>query len=297
MAYKSHHTDDGRIPLLLYSGGMDSTLMLALETYEGKLVDTLYVDGSQSVDKIRMEFKARADAMQALEDHYQKSVVRFSHEHRVPRPMNTDHQGFSQLLPWFAAAMDYVNPNQHSAVLMGYVAGDQMVSQLHHIETAWNALSMAMSQTIVPIKFPLKFATKREIYESLTTHYPMLKDHYWYCENPAFKLVDERATTSLVPCQRCASCMTHNATLYVIQQRDEAHFTRAHNHAASRLLTSYSGSLSKALEQHAESEQQALQDMKDAGPGWRQQYLDFSTLGKKDRTESDETLAELVKAA
>lgn len=287
MAYQPSHSDDGRIPLLLYSGGMDSTLMLALETHDGKKVDTLYVDGSQAVDKIQMEFRARAGAMQALEEHYKKPVVRFSYEHRVIRPVNTNHQGFSQLLPWFTAAMDYADPQRHSAVLMGYVAGDQMVSQLHHIEAAWNALFMAISQTIVPIKFPLKFATKREIYESLTNHYPMLKDHYWYCENPAFKLVDGHATTSLVPCQRCASCMAHNATLYAIQQRDEAHFTRSHNHAASRLLTNYSGTLSKALEQHAESERQAEKDMKEAGPGWRQQYLDFSTLGQKNYIDPD----------
>ena len=296
MAYQTSHSNDGRVPLLLYSGGMDSTLMLALETSDGKQVDTLYVDGSQAVDKIQMEFRARAGATQALEEHYKKSVVRFSYEHRVMRPVSTSHQGFSQLLPWFTAAMDYADPQRHCAVLMGYVAGDQMVSQLHHIEAAWNALFMAMSQTTVPIKFPLKFATKREIYESLTKHYPMLKDHYWYCENPAFKLVDGKATTSLVPCQCCASCMTHNAMLYAIQQRDEAHFTRAHNFAASRLLTNYSGTLSKALEQHAESERLAAEALKEEGPGWYQQYLDFSALGQQKHIDPD-TVTQIVKAA
>ncbi len=296
MAYKQHNTDDGRVPLILYSGGMDSTLLLALETQDGKKVDTLYVDGAQAVDKIRMEFKARAGAIDALETKYGATVVRNAYEHRIQRPQNIDHLGFSQLLPWFAAAMDHADLNQHSVVLMGYVAGDQMVSQLHNIEAAWNALSLAVSQEIIPIKFPLKFATKREVYESLHGSFPMLKDHYWYCENPAFKIVDGAATTDLVPCDRCASCMSHNGMLYAIQKRDEANFTSAYNYAATRLLSRYAGSITQALDQHAAEQERIEEEIQQRNLDGRQLYLDFSDPDQQDHAERAEALVEIAQA-
>ncbi len=205
---KTRHVDEptmepvsSKIPLLLFSGGLDSTFMLQQSLMESD-VDILYVDGGQAPLKIQAEELARLDILDWFIEVKKKNPTRF-HSVRGQRHFNSPNFAgapgalTSQPVSWLIAALYHCDPERHSCVRVAYVMGDDMAGFRHELCKAWDALLMVTKLHFVPIEFPLIFIKKpqllREIDQELI---PMT----WTCETPVW------LKKTLVPCGKCVPC-------------------------------------------------------------------------------------------
>jgi hypothetical protein len=193
-----------KIPLLLFSGGLDSTTMLATQLMKGPC-DVLYVRGHQHPDKIAAELTAR-EKMFAVINSQQGYKVRKQYDIKVDMgfvPYKHQHK-FNQPLTWIIGAMMVMEPASHSELQIGYCDGDGMLTHLHDVEIAWNALwQFTKMGESPPVVFPLRYRNKVEMLGALP---PELLAHIWVCEMPS------RNAGRVVPCgYRCTPCRRNRA--------------------------------------------------------------------------------------
>lgn len=191
---------DGPVPLVLFSGGLDSTYLLSQLLMETE-VEVLYVRGPQGHDKERMEDLARSNILDWMAEH-RPYRVREINSFRLPIGMVTnDDVAFQQVLPWLYAALCTVNGKRHSKVVISYVLGDQISQELGNLQAAWTSLVAATHHRGAPLEFPLSYVSKQTILEELPES---LYEHVWYCELPDDGL----------PCGKCPACITHESELH-----------------------------------------------------------------------------------
>lgn len=210
-------------PLIVFSGGLDSTFLLFRNLLEGP-VYTLYVKSSQGERKIEKELKARERIIKHLEkvtgnkvlqDYIVDLSVKVSwrtnnYANDEGLGFHKSHWRFKQPFLWFHGMFSVVNSEIHSKVLMGYVTGDQISSQLHRLHEAWVSLSIVTFSEVVPLDFPLMFVRKTDMLRDLDEKIVKLT---WTCEEPTEK---GRA------CQRCAACHTLMAAKFVREKEISA---------------------------------------------------------------------------
>lgn len=203
-----------KIPLVLFSGGLDSTFML-WRYLQKSAVDVLYINGGQGDMKMHKENTARSDILNALLSH---DPVRTPHKvDKKLQPRNTVNFGsstmqFKQTPAWLMGALEVVDPSRHSCVAIGNVMGDEMWGWSENIIGAWDHLCQLSHDVKVPLEFPLKCWSKFRILKHLP---PSLYKNIWYCEMP--KMVDKEDLDGLkkiVPCGSCGACVTHQVELY-----------------------------------------------------------------------------------
>jgi 7-cyano-7-deazaguanine synthase in queuosine biosynthesis len=196
-------------PLLLFSGGLDSTYIAYKHFIKQEQFDIVYIDGRQSRRKIEVEEAVRGEILNWLRKHTEFSC--YPRQHSAASTVdwsNATSAGFRQAMAWFVCALEVVDPHVHSCVEIGYVAGDQISSNLDTLIAAWNALwpVAKISDSVVPLKFPLRYTTKTEI----MNHMP--KDLYeltWVCELPKGDV-----RTGYKPCGDCVPCDTRGMLEY-----------------------------------------------------------------------------------
>lgn len=207
---------NNKIPLIVFSGGVDSTYMLHAALLKGD-VWTLYVNGAQGELKAKAEIEARKKILkwfadkhtagdlkgQVLEDY----VVKIETTGTVHRHYNTEpsywgvmydydsrRTKFNQPLQWLAGINFVVNPLKISEIQLGYITGDQMALHLHDLTAAWGSLMEITHEDPVPLTFPLKYFNKRKIFGYIERE---LLDMTWVCEPTNHKGQ---------PCQVCDKC-------------------------------------------------------------------------------------------
>lgn len=189
------------IPLVVFSGGLDSTYMLYLALLKSD-VDCVYVVGNQGEKKVYHELKARKKLIPLIE-RITGHRVRFDTELYIQTPVNMSaNVKYQQPLQWLHALTQIVTPVRHSEVLMGYVEGDGMIRHLDNLTQAWKSIGQFALFESVPLRFPLV---------DTDTHFPkyvildklpaILYPHVWYCERPKH--------TRSKPCGKCSPCLTH----------------------------------------------------------------------------------------
>ena len=217
-----------KVPLLLFSGGLDSTYMLQEALRDGD-VETLYVSASQHPDKIKKELEHREKLFAKLRRIYPNARVR---RDRVVTLGNTmdgampDHK-FIQPALWLHAALTLIDgEDRHTELRIGYVNGDSNLSHLHDIRAAWDALNKFTKWHPVPVNFPLEFVKKKTVLRGI---HPQLYKDIWVCETPKAHGKHIRA------CQQCEPCLTHAAALFVYE-RMEGQSLKEHH---ARIMPSY----------------------------------------------------------
>lgn len=193
-------TDD--VPLILFSGGLDSTVLLneALNVYAE--VDVVFVKLIGQVE----QHKRQAKAVKILTDEFEKKrratvgmIGRIRNINAFDIPGH--HLGslrFGQGHGWLFAALNNLRTD-NKTVQVGYVLGDSAYSVIHDLTKAWEYLVKAALVTHIDhgylpdLKFPLMYKTKTELINSLDERF--LK-HVSWCES------SDKGTD----CGQCPSC-------------------------------------------------------------------------------------------
>lgn len=191
-------------PLVLFSGGVDSTFLLYSHMVAFRSVDVLYVDGGQGPVKIRCEKKARQEILTWLRENA-------SAWHVLERPdplskvnfCNMPSATWRQLVPWIIGAIEATDPEKHSSVEVGYLCTDSNAQVFDKVIETWNLLwSICRKGEVVPLVFPLRLQYKSSVMKEMPKE---LYDLTWVCELP--KLSDS-GTGEYIHCGSCSACET-----------------------------------------------------------------------------------------
>lgn len=195
-------------PLILWSGGLDSSWLVYQELLKGD-VDYISINAGQDGNKRRAEFRAR-EAMKAwFATQKLGSLRELSYPEFELNMTATKHLTWSQTIPWLVAAVQVVDVERHSKVMMGYVLGDEVISVLDQFQLAWDGMQGVCKHSKVPLEFPLTMISKFRILSQIPRG---LYQHVWYCELPIREDVDD--FPQYTPCNACIACYTHKTELY-----------------------------------------------------------------------------------
>jgi hypothetical protein len=174
-----------RVPLILFSGGLDSTYLLQKKMEEGD-VEVLYVKGVLHDRKMKMEEERREKIIEFLE---KKTGNKVRRQHRIDLGImpfgNMEDQAFTQPPMWIMGALMVSDFNRHTQLLIGYVSGDQIMPVIAHIQAVWDQLQHICKRSDnIAVDFPLRFDSKLHILNAI---YPELMRLVWWCETPNIK--------------------------------------------------------------------------------------------------------------
>lgn len=209
-----------KIPLILFSGGLDSTYLLQ-QQLEITDVDVLYVDGHQSPHKAEVEKKHRQQILKYLQMNSKFQVKR---QYEVDIKMFTlgryrEEWKFQQPHQWIMGALQTIDHTRHSELMIAYVTGDQINYHCGDIMQAWNSLQYFSKREAVPVSFPLIYLRKTEILAEIN---PAAFAWHWVCELPRLKsdtpdpemgpwIPPKRKRWDkhdYEPCGKCTACQT-----------------------------------------------------------------------------------------
>lgn len=171
-----------KVPLILFSGGLDSSFLLQQELTKGD-VEVLYVKGVLHDGKMEEEQSRRYNIIRILE---KKTGNKVRKEHVVnlgPMPFgNMTDSTFTQPSMWLMGALMVSDFRIHSKLLIAYVSGDQIMALTTQVKTAWTSLQeISKKNDTIPVEFPLCFDTKIDIIQDLKIE---VVRQMWYCEAP-----------------------------------------------------------------------------------------------------------------
>lgn len=188
--------------LVLFSGGMDSTYLMWSLAEQGVDVSYIYADGAQGSGKSSVEEDSRPGIIDRIKEYWPGW---FPHRGgRVLSKVNlsqTPQAKWRQALPWMVAAMEMVDPELHTSVVIGYCADDDTLQEKYSMIEAWNAMwKFTKKGDVVPLEFPLQLTSKFVMMRDLP---PDVYAETWVCELPL-----TNARKGATACGRCEPCMT-----------------------------------------------------------------------------------------
>lgn len=192
----------GRKPLVLLSGGLDSTFLVSTLLMSIP-VDIMYVKSSQGPNKIEGELLSRENIRKYLDEGFTEGSYTFKIEQDFIVDIGNNRIAdckLSQPISWFYAAMLQYDHNKHSCVCIAYVTGDAICQSLHKLEQAWELISSITKKETIPLAFPLRDMRKHEILAIID---PELEKLTVVCEGP-------RVTegSHIHQCGICNTCIT-----------------------------------------------------------------------------------------
>ena len=207
------------IPLVLFSGGADSTAVLQYRLENGAC-DILIADSSVGELKLIAEERARTSIIEYL-NRQDCTVGRILKTYDLRTSLKipvSRHWPLQQMPVWFMAALTTLDPDRHSMVDVGYVLGDDAQGSLDKLETLWNmAVDLFLGPMWdsqkgryvplnIPLVFPFRYSDKKSIYKRLGSDLFHLT---WSCECPICPSKDKQE--QIEPCGDCKPCKTRRA--------------------------------------------------------------------------------------
>lgn len=210
-------------PLVLFSTGLDSTYLLECMLYYYGYCDILFVKASQDPLGYAAE-RMRVDKIIDILEKITKGKVVCRYESDLGLFMNAPEaqKNTQQGLLWVNAALEIINPNIHSMMVIGYVKEDDMHINGKYLKDIFYSSQMYLNHTAIPAKFPMHgdvglddtnvgyILDKPTILAAIN---PMVLPHIWVCESP--KLVNGE----IKPCKVCKSCRVMKESLLVYKHR------------------------------------------------------------------------------
>lgn len=250
------------VPLVVFSGGLDSTFLLYKTLLDGN-VETCYFDAGQHKSKVKAEMLARANIVPILEcitGHrvLNDTVVKFSPDGVKVKPHyskeyqvdfgreNVPNGSWGQAYLWMFGLLKVTDPQLHTKVRMGYVMGDEISMHLDNIKQAWRYLQSFTKQTTLDLEFPLSTTLKERIIQNMP--HDVMK-HIWHCELPIVELWTAEGTTDVtasklveiipdkveeddsvarkyLPCGECVPCRTKMKYVFMWEHDHKYHATK-----------------------------------------------------------------------
>lgn len=201
-----------KIPLVLFSGGLDSTVML-WKYLQTTPVDVLYADGGQHPLKIEKELECRKRTIEFL-----NRVMPY----KVQTDLRTDNNvsfasgpgnKYSQPMAWMVAALSVLDPTRHKSLSVGYVGDDGgFLRYIPNLYSAWeNMQILSKVGEPVPLVFPVVDNRKVDLLGAMPTE---LLDSIWVCEMPNSEDGVVRA------CKKCTPCKLGASVLHQFEQEN-----------------------------------------------------------------------------
>lgn len=212
-----------KYPILLFSGGLDSTAMLHYYLRKSH-VDVIYIKGGQDDVKVEAELNARKLIIKELQHITGNSVLT---DTTIDVPLDAYwHQAGQWIIG--ASKRAVIDADRHSHLAVGYVRGDSIIPYLRSVENAWYSMHELCSGTIghesVEIKFPLVDCGKEDYFNAQHELYlpRSVLEYIWTCETPTQIIRHDRYSNDreIKPCGKCTPCDTlHNLLMSLVKDR------------------------------------------------------------------------------
>lgn len=176
--------------LVLWSGGMDSTLLLhqLLDQHPNDHITAIsIIGGNLGVDRLKQEKKAKRELLKRLSDRVDYKEIN----------VKTDLKIITWQMPtWLSHVLPYLQDGD--TLSMGYLSSDgfSFFSCRENFKTAFDAMMKLQGKKDTDLKFPLEGWTKGDVIKELKK-VRLLKD-CWYCGMPKKGR----------PCGKCMKCIS-----------------------------------------------------------------------------------------
>lgn len=192
--------------LLLFSGGFDSTLLLAdLVSNANEKEDTItafsFYYGITGESKLRREWESQLLILRELKRLYPK--VNLKHEiieikFDYGREYLQNVKGLTQPIFWITNIIPFLENGDK--VYLGYIREDQAILQENNIYDLFNAANRIQENKDINLNFPLKYYDKCDVIKNLIINYPSLLEYCISCENAGYAGLN-------VVCGECTPCV------------------------------------------------------------------------------------------
>jgi len=183
--------DNKKVCSVLWSGGLDSTLMILDLLRNDYKVRALQIT-SESFLGSSME-KKRTGLIEPFLKNIGDFSYQITHQDICCRETFTLPQAPILLLNLSL----FANSNDEFCSI-GYVMNDDAISFIPEITKIWKSYKQ-LKPNLPPLKFPLMKRKKRELINYMRTECMEIYNLCWYCENPKEE----------TPCLVCPSCIRH----------------------------------------------------------------------------------------
>jgi len=209
------------MPLVLWSGGCDSTLLLRdlLAKYSGGAGLNEYPPPVRTISFTHPNVCAGDENRRARDAIYPILTKRFGHFERLEVAISSAVVGTDRSGDPASCAAGVIQPAIwlfHSALALGdtedlyagYVNGDDAIKYRSQIDDAFRAMQQ-MTYRTGELRTPFAWTTKATVIRRLKEE--GLHRHVWWCEAPH----DGKKGK---PCGGCKPCKTHRTALWQIEQ-------------------------------------------------------------------------------
>jgi len=200
--------------LLMWSGGCDSTLVLAEHIKTGMPIRTVGVThnnihSSHHLRKVRERIMAWYGSV-----NWPHSEIEVGHGDRYDVDAYPCREGLSHPGVWLSIACQYLEKDED--LILAYIRGDDVwhyIGWLHH---AFDGLQ-GVSKKTGKLLFPAEWTSKAEVIADIKK-FPGLYDLVWWCEDPQTTIPTKKKGVKTEPCGRCHPCRTHAAALHEVEE-------------------------------------------------------------------------------
>lgn len=191
--------------LLLFSGGFDSTLLLAELVSHAKdddCITAFSLDyGITGESKLRREYESQLLIIRELNKLYPK--VKIKHEtvsiyFNYGRDYIQNVKGLTQPIFWISNMIPFLKDGDE--LYLGYIREDQAILQEQNIYDLFNAANRIQENKDIHLKLPNKYYDKCDIIEQLILNYPSLVEYCISCEDEYYNGIGK-------VCGKCVPCM------------------------------------------------------------------------------------------
>jgi 7-cyano-7-deazaguanine synthase in queuosine biosynthesis len=207
----SNLTREDKRPLLLLSGGLDSTYLAYLLLQETN-IDVLYIKAPIVEEKIKAEKKALEKIYAYLNKHCKFKIIRKYEQDVSGVQIGASSRAFAQPNLWLFGALNILE-KEHSDVFISYVSGDQIASCIDRLHSAWEHLVYVTKTTEHDLIFPFRFVSKQFILNRIPK---ALQKLTWTCEDP--KVMKNK---SYRKCGTCVPCVTSKINLLMKEELEK----------------------------------------------------------------------------
>ena len=197
--------DKGNRHIVLFSGGFDSTLVLAnlvreaSESDEPRRIIALSINHNLTgVHKLRREYESQCLIIRALREKYPKvpilhETISITSDWNIGDTSNST--GLSQPILWACNVLPLLEDND--TLYTGYLQYDQVMLHMDNLNNLFKAALAIQENKKVYVEYPLKYFTKAHVLKQLFSNYEYLIQYCISCEND---LAEYKVCGSCTPC-------------------------------------------------------------------------------------------------
>lgn len=237
--------------VLLYSGGFDSTLVLARMFQDAREDDEIcaisIVHSLTGMSKHRREYESQILCVRALQEHYphvnfQHEIIRVESEWSIGSCSNS--RGLAQPILWLCNIIPLLSSGDE--VHLGYIHNDDAALVEGKIRELWKAALRIQNDKNIELVFPIKYLHKEDVVRELIQNFDYLFNYCVSCED-----IDYNGTRV---CGKCIPCgHLKNALLMCCVHYDDYVSNRARE--ALRTLFNIEFELKTQTDEHVSVEE------------------------------------------